>query len=126
MIQILKLGLSGSETTLTSESRINTQGADTPYYNESRSVNKTLHVDFIATKHNWSISWDVISKANYDIINAIVALQYSSGTFLSYIETDSDGIESTYTVRVTVSSLGTLVQTGDYYYSGFGLTLEEV
>jgi len=122
--QILKLGISGSETTLPSESRINEQGADTPYYNEARSASKKLHVDFIGTKGNWAISWTVISEDDYTTVNNIVELQYS-GSELSFIYTDQDGTEITKSVRATVTNKGALVQRDDYYYNGFSLQLEE-
>lgn len=123
--QILKLGLSGSETTLPTESRINQQGADTPFFNESRSASKTLHVDFIATKENWTIVWDVISLSDYETVNTIVKQQYT-GTFLSFIYTDSAGAETTKTVRVTVGDKGNLVQQSTWFYNGFSLIIEEV
>ena len=126
MIQVLKLGLSGSETTLPDDSRINNRGADTPFFNESRSANKTLKTDFITLKQNWNITWDVLSDDNYTIVNDIVKLQYTNGTFLSFIYTDQDGTETTTTVRATITDKGTLSQCTEYYSNGVTLQLEQV
>lgn len=126
MIQILKLGLEGSEVTLPDESRINQQGADTPYFNEARSASKKLHVDFISTKGVWNIAWDSISIADYETINNIVKLQYTNGVFLSFIYTDAAGAETQLEVRVTVTNKGTLVQCDDWFYQGLAITIEEV
>lgn len=125
MTQVLKLGLLGSETTLPDESRINEQGADTPFFNEARSANKTLHTDFIATKENHTISWEVISISDYDLVNNIIKLQYS-GNELNFIYTDSIGTETNITARATVTNKGTLIQCGEYFYQGFSIFLEQV
>lgn len=125
-IQILKLGLTGSEITLPVKSRTNSQGADTPFFNESRSADKTLHTDFINTKENHSIAWAVISVSDYTIINNIVKLQYTDGVNLSFIYTNSAGLETQIDVRATVTNKGELVQVGDWYYNEFGLLLEQV
>lgn len=126
MIQTLKLGLTGSETELPSESRINDQGSDTPFLIEARSVNGTLHTDFISLKENHNVSWEVISVADYEIVNNIIKLQYTNGSFLNFIYTDSAGLEISLEVRASVTEKGRLVQVGDYYYGGCALTMEQV
>lgn len=125
-IQIVKLGSIGAEQTLPSESRINNQGSDTPFFNDSRSASKKLHVDYIVTKGNWGYSWTVISEDDYDFINAIVQLQYSSGISLSYIYTNQNGTEIPKVVRATITEKGALIPRDEYFYSGCSLQLEEV
>ena len=125
-IQVLKLGVAGSETALPSESRVNEQGADTPYFNESRSASKKLHVDFITTKQNWGVSWGVISEDDYNTINAIVQLQYSGGVSLSFIYTNQDQTEITTEVRATITSKGSVIPRDKYFYNGLSISLEEV
>jgi hypothetical protein len=91
MVQILQLGLSGSETTLPTESRTNNQGASTYNKRSARSANQTLHTDFLPKKGNWSIAWGVISEADRDAIIAIIDLQESTPSFLSFKYTDEAG-----------------------------------
>jgi len=125
-VQILKLGLPGSETTLPTESRINEQGAPTYFKNTARSANKTLHIDYIAKKLNWSISWSVISETDFNIISAIVDLQYSTPSTLSFIYTTENGTEVSKTVDVEITDKGALMQRDTYYDSGLSLSIVEV
>ena len=125
-VQILKLGLPGSETTLPTESRINEQGAPSYFKKSARSANKTLHIDYIAKKLNWSISWEVISEANFNIISAIIDLQYSRPSNLSFIYTTENGTEVAKTVDVEITNKGALMQRDVYYDSGLSLSIVEV
>lgn len=124
-VQVLKLGRIGNEITLPTESRVNEQGADTPFFNEARSASKKLHVDFITTKQNWSISWAVISEDDYKIVNDTIKQQYTNTPDMSFIYTDEDGTEIQGYYRVTVTNKGSLVQRDTYYYNGFTIQLEE-
>lgn len=126
MIQTLKLGLTGSELTLPTESRVNEQGAPTPYTNEARSANKTLHVDFITTKDSWVITWDVLSKSDYDNVYAEYLKQFTTPSFLNFIYSDEQGSETSTTVKCSISSKGSIIQTGDWFYNSVTLTLEQV
>jgi hypothetical protein len=125
-VQILKLGLSGSEITLPVKSRINEQGAPTYFKNTARSANKTLHIDYIAKKLNWTITWEVISEADFNTISAIVDLQYSTPANLSFIYTTENGTEVTKIVDVEISSKGALMQRDIYFDSGLTLSIVEV
>lgn len=124
--QVLKLGLSGAETTLPTESRVNQQGA--PTYNKisARSANQTLHTDFLPKKMNWSISWSVISETNRDLISSIIDLQESTPSFLSFIYTDEEGTEITKTVEAEITTQGALIQRDEYFDNGFAISLVEV
>jgi len=125
-IQILKLGISGSETTLVSESRVNNQGADTAITKDERSASGKLHTGFIRLVGNWSIDWDVMTQANFETLRAIILLQYSTPTFLSFIYTDVNGTLTTKTVKATLTNKGTLIQKDVFYYAGVSMQLEEV
>ena len=125
-MQILKLGIAGSETTLITESRTNQQGAPTSITKDARSANGTLHTGFVRLYDNWSINWDVMTEANYNTLLAIILLQYSTPTFLSYIYTDGAGTPITKTVRATMTNKGSLVQKDIFYYAGVSIQLEEV
>ncbi len=126
MIQILKLGISGSESTLPTESRINLQGVDTPFLLEARSVNGTLHTDFVNTKGNFAITWSVMSDADFDALYAIYKLQFTNATHLSYIYTDATGTEYTKIVRVDPPTKGSLIVRDVYYNNAINLTMVEV
>ncbi len=125
-IQILKLGISGSEVTLPTESRINDQGSATYHKVSARSANQTLHTDFLPKKMNWSISWGVISQTDFNTISAIIDLQESTPSFLSFIYTDAQGSETTKIVEAEITSLGALIQRDSYYYSGTSISIVEV
>lgn len=125
-IQILKLGLSGSEVTLTAESRINNQGQDTFKFVSGEAADGSLKVDIIGTKKNFAVAWAVMSEANYAILYGIYNLQITGDTFLSYIETDSTGAETTTTVFMQPPTQGDLIQAGTFYSNGVSITMQEV
>jgi hypothetical protein len=125
-VQILQLGLSGSETTLPTESRTNNQGASTYNKRSARSANQTLHTDFLPKKGNWSITWGVISETDRDAVIAIIDLQESTPSFLSFKYTDEAGAFTTKTVEAEISSQGALIQRDEYFDSGLSISLVEV
>lgn len=124
-MQILKLGLAGAEQTLPTESRINNQGTPKQIYQQSESINGNLNTYFVGIKESWSISWDVLSKADEAFITDIVNLQYTNGTHLSFIYTDASGTEFTKTVFAEITGIGSLIQKDIYYSGGYGLELRE-
>lgn len=124
--QILQLGLAGAETTLPTESRVNQQGAPTYNKRSARSANGTLHTDFLPKKENWVISWGVISETDRDAIRAIIDLQESTPSFLSFKYTDEAGAFTTKTVEAEISTQGALIQRDEYFDSGLAITLQEV
>ena len=125
-MQILQLGLSGSETTLPTKSRVNEQGAPTYNKRSARSANMTLHTDFLPKKGNWNISWGVISETDRDAIIAIIDLQESTPSFLSFKYTDSAGTFTTKTVEAEITAIGGLIQRDIYYNNGLSISLMEV
>ena len=125
-VQTLQLGLSGSESTLPTESRVNEQGASTYNKRSARSANGTLHTDFLPKKGNWSISWGVISETDRDAIIAIIDLQESNGVFLSFKYTDAAGSFTTKTVEAEITAIGALIQRDTYFDNGLSISLVEV
>ena len=125
-VQTLKLGLSGAETTLPTEGRINSQGASSYFKSSARSSNKTLHTDYITKKMNRTISWTPITEADFNIISAIVDLQYSTPSHLSFIYTTENGTEITKTVDVEIIEQGALIQRDTYYDNSLIISVVEV
>ncbi len=125
-VQVLKLGLSGSESTLPTESRINNQGQDTFNYVEGKSADGSLKVDIIGTKGNYSVSWDVMSESDWNALYAIYLLQISNSSYLSYIFTDAAGSTTTKTVLMQPPTKGSLIQRDVYYYNSVSIQMQEV
>jgi hypothetical protein len=125
-VQVLKLGLSGSESTLITESRINEQGQDTFKYVSGESADGSLKVNIIGTKGNYSVSWSVMSESDFDDLFDIYLLQISGDTFLSYIFTDQSGSETTKTVLMQPPTKGSLIQRDVYYSNAVTINMQEV
>jgi len=123
--QILKLGLSGAESTLITESRVNDGGQDTFQYVSGQSADGSLKVDIIGTKMNRSITWSVMSDSDFNDLFAIYTLQITGDTFLSYIETDEIGSETTYTVLMQPPTRGSLVQRDEFFNNAVSIQLQE-
>lgn len=125
MAQTIKLGLSGAETTLPTESRSFQVSSNSLNSIEGRSANGTLHVDFISNKKSFTINYGIISEANKDIITAIYQLQIDNATSLSFIYTNQSGANVTTTVRMQAPTFGSIVPRDVYYYNGMTIELEE-
>ena len=123
--QILKLGLSGAESTLITESRVNNGGQDTFQYVPGQSADGSLKVDIIGTKMNRSINWSVMSETDFNALYAIYILQITGNTFLSYIETDAAGAETTYKVLMQPPTRGSLIQKDVFYNNAVSIQLQE-
>ena len=125
-MQILKLGLSGSEITLPTESRSFVSSDNVLISTEGRSADGTLHTDFTNTKEGFTIGYAVISEANKTIITDIYKLQITNGSFLSFIYTVQSGATVTKTVKMSPPSFGSIVIRDIYYHNGVTINLEEV
>jgi len=126
MSQILQLGLSGSETTLPTESRSFTSFDNALISTEGRSADGTLHTDFTANKEAFTISYGVVTEANKDVITNIYKLQITNGTFLSFKYTIQSGATVTRTVKMSAPSFGAVLVKDVYYHNGVTINLEEV
>lgn len=126
MAQILQLGLTGAEVTLTEESRSFTDSGNSLNNIEGRSADGTLHADFITNKKSFTINYNVISEANKDIITNIYLSQISNGSFLTFIYTDESNAEISTAVKMSAPVFGAIIPKDIFYYSGTTIELEEV
>ena len=126
MSQVLQLGLSGSETTLPTESRSFTSFDNALISTEGRSADGTLHVDFTNNKQGFTVNYAVYTEATKDIIFNIFQLQITNGSFLSFIYTVQSGATVTKTVKMSPPSFGSIVIRDTYYHNGVTINLEEV
>ena len=126
MSQVLQLGLSGSETTLPTESRSFTAFDNALISTEDRSADGTLHTDFTNNKEGFTIAYAVVTEANKTIITDIYKLQITNGSFLSFKYTIQSGATVTKTVKMSAPSFGAVVVKDVYYHNGVTINLEEV
>lgn len=124
--QVIKLGLTGSETTLESESRAFTSSANEEKSVSGRSADATLHVDFVDTKWIYTITYTVVTDELKDQLMSIYNLQKTNGSFLNFIYTDESGAEVQTTVKMEVPSFGATVVKDEYSYRGTAVVLVEV
>jgi len=122
----LKLGLSGIEQTLSEVSR----SLDGPSIDEisqsGRSSDGTLHIDLVTFKRSWQISYAKVTEGLFNTILNIYNLQITNNDFLSFIIPDSDGTESTYTVKMSAPSAGGLTPRDEFYSASVSFNLDEV
>ena len=126
MSQILQLGLSGAETTLSESSRV-----FSAFGNEGKSVtgnsaDGTRHTDFIGRKRSYSITYTEPKETLKDQITGFYDLQVSNGSFLSFIYTDKDDAEIQTDVEMLAPNFGQLKPKADYYYGSVTIELVEV
>lgn len=126
MSQVIQLGLSGSETTLPTDSRSFNNFDNALISTEGRSADGTLHADFTANKEGFVITYGVLTEANKDIITNIYKLQISNGTFLSFKYTIQSGATVTRTVKMSAPSFGPVVVKDVFYHNGVTINLEQV
>ena len=125
-MQTIQLGLSGSETTLPTESRSFTSFDNALISTEGRSADGTLHTDFTNNKEGYTIAYAVVTEANKTVITDIYKLQISNGSFLSFKYTTQSGATVTKTVKMSAPSFGSTVIRDIYYHNGVTISLEEV
>ena len=125
-MQTIQLGLSGSETTLPTESRSFTSFDNALISTEGRSADGTLHTDFTNNKEGFTIAYGVVTEANKTVITDIYKLQISNGSFLSFKYTTQSGATVSKTVKMSAPSFGAVVVRDTYYHNGVTISLEEV
>ena len=126
MIQMIRLGVQGSEVTLPTVGRSLTGTSLEPISLDGRAADGTLRRDFIAIKRNWSISYSPISESNANIIQDIYNIQLLQNSYLSLIITDGVGTERNYTVDMSAPQRGALIQRDVYYYQSLSFEMREV
>lgn len=124
--QTIKLGILGAETTLTGISRVFASSGNEETSIQGRSANATLHVDFVARKRNYTVSFSTVTESIKDILTAIYDLQVTNGTFLNFIYTNQAGAEVATVVKMNAPSYGGITPKDIFHYAGTSLTLEEV
>jgi hypothetical protein len=90
----------------------------------ARTIDNTLVSDFKALKHKFSFSWNNPLDGNFlaDIIDL-----YLANDDVTFTQTNADLSTSVYTCKIFISeSMLREIASGNYAYSGFTLTLEEV
>ena len=126
MSQVLKLGLTGAETTLSEESRVFSAFGNEGISITGRSANATKHTDFVARKRSYTITYTQPKETLKDQIEGFYDLQISSGSFLSFIYTDKDDAEIQTDVEMSAPNFGQLIPKDDYYYGSVSIELVEV
>lgn len=126
MSQSLKLGLSGSETELPEGSRIFSNESNELLKIEDRSVDGTLHTDFVAYKRTFAITWDVYTEETKLILEGHIKSQITNGSYLSFIKTDQSGTPETIVVSAELGDQGALVPKDVFYNYSTTITLREV
>ncbi len=124
--QILKLGILGSETTLSAESRTFQSSGNTESSVSGRSADGTLHVDYVARKKQFTINYTTLTEALKDTITAIYDLQISTPAFLNFIYTNQAETEIATVVKMEAPNFGATTPKNVFYYGGTTISLEEV
>lgn len=125
-MQVIQLGISGSEVTLPTESRSFSGEGNNLISTTGRAADGTLHTDFIENKKDYTISYGVVTEATKDIIDGIYNSQITNGSFLSFKYTNQADAVVSKTVSMSAPSYGGIVIQNVYYYNGVTISLEEV
>ena len=126
MSQVLQLGLTGSETTMSEFGRVFSGFGNEGISITGRSADATKHTDFVARKRSYSITYTEPTEVLKDQITAFHQLQITNGAFLSFIYTDKDAAEIQTDVEMLAPNFGQLIPKDDYYYGSVTIELVEV
>jgi len=89
-----------------------------------RTINKTLVSDFVAFKRTFAISWSYPLDGSFlaDLLDLYIAK-----ADVTFTETGADLVDTSYTCKLSISSSYLReLYSGNYAFSGFAITLEEV
>jgi hypothetical protein len=89
-----------------------------------RTINRTLVSDFIAFKRTFDISWKNPLEGSFlaDLLDLYLAKED-----VTFTETAADLTTTAYTCRMSISNKYLReIMSGNYAFSGFSITLEEV
>jgi len=117
---IIKLGLDGAEQDLIQESLILDSVTLGETSSVSLSANSTRHKDYKPVKRLFTLTYEIISKENYDALQDIYKLQVSNLKNLNYKIEESGGLK-TYQVQMNPVSRGSDLRDRPFYY---GITIE--
>jgi hypothetical protein len=118
----LKITYNSTEIMLPEYERKYTQGW-IDFEVSERTVNRTLVSDFIAFKRAFGITWNVLDgEFMYQLVEI-----YLTKKDVTFSEKQSDGSWKSWICKMSISeSLLREVEVGNYAFSGFSITLEEV
>ena len=88
-----------------------------------RTINKTLVSDFVAFKKVFTINWNIVEG---EFMASLIFL-YLEKEDVTFSEQQPDGSWLSWVCRLTISnSLQREADAGNFAFSGFSITLEEV
>jgi hypothetical protein len=88
-----------------------------------RTINRTLVSDFVAFKRSFSITWNLLDGA---ILTSLLDLYLAKEDVIFY-EQQANGTFKNWTCKLGISdSILREVESGNFAFSGFAITLEEV
>lgn len=89
-----------------------------------RTIDKTLVSDFASFKRIFNISWTSFIQG--DLLADFLDM-YIAKDDVTFVVSNADGTDSTYICKLSISNeFLREIKVGDFAYSGFTLTLEEV
>ena len=80
----------------------------------------TLYVDFYNNRRSWTLSWELLSRADYDVVKNLYDAQFSNQTFTPLVV---DELNLNVFVYINISD--TNIKWDNRYTEGFQIVLEE-
>lgn len=120
----IQLGLSGLEKDLQQKSLTVSSVVSTDNSSLQRAADKTLHVDILADKKTFTLTYGTISKSDYETLVGYYALQAASLGNLSFLLEEANGVSS-YNVYLPPMSRGADLRDRPYYYD-VSMVMEEI
>jgi hypothetical protein len=118
----LKLNQGATEIFLPEFERKYTQGW-LDFEVSERTINRTLVSDFVGFKRTFSVTWNVLEG---EIMSSLILL-YLTKQDVIFSEQQPDGSFLSWTCKLSISqSLLREIDAGNFAFSGFSITLEEV
>ena len=112
--QIIKLGLPGIEIELETLSRSFEEYGNTLKSLDGRTVDGTLHTDFVNNKRTYTITYTVLSEENKDKLTNIYLSQIEENSYLNIIYSEQDGEVGKATVKMEAPVFGAIISKGEY------------
>jgi hypothetical protein len=88
-----------------------------------RTINKTLVSDFVAFKRTFAVTWNVLDG---EVMSSLIML-YLNKQDVNFHEKQPDGSYLSWVCKLSISqSIFREIEIGNFAFSGFAITLEEV
>jgi len=111
-----------NDITLPIEGRLYTPGY-IDFEVTQRTIDRTLVSDFVTIKRTFNVAWD---RAYGSLVAPLIEL-YLAKEDVTFYEVQPDLTTDSYTCRLSIpDSFTRELQSGEYGYTGFAITLEEV